>query len=88
MNVHSFKKTIQTSNKNFIPDVGLEKQQKQELGWRVSVLPIPKFHHSELYNYALHVHSIQWNAIQIHYIPILVSVIFPSLFSIPTSKIF
>ena len=33
-----------TSNKNFIPDVGMEKEQKQELGWRVSVLPIPAFH--------------------------------------------
>ena len=34
-------KTMQTSNKNFILDVGMEKEQKQELGWRVSVLPIP-----------------------------------------------
>ena len=25
-------------------DVGMEKEQKQELGWRVSVLPIPAFH--------------------------------------------
>ena len=24
-------------------DVGMEKEQKQELGWRVSVLPIPAF---------------------------------------------
>ena len=40
-------KTIQTSNKNFISDVGMEKEQKQELGWRVSVLPIPAFHHCE-----------------------------------------
>ena len=40
-------KTIQTSNKNFNiqSDVGMEKEQKQELGWRVSVLPIPAFHH-------------------------------------------
>ena len=34
-------------NKNFISDVGMEKEQKQELGWRVSVLPIPAFHHCE-----------------------------------------
>ena len=33
-----------TSNKNFILDLGMEKEQKQELGWRVSVLPIPAFH--------------------------------------------
>ena len=39
--------TNYTSNKNFIPDVGMEKEQKQELGWRVSVLPIPAFHHCE-----------------------------------------
>ena len=43
---------------NCILDVGMEKEQKQELGWRVSVFPIPAFHHHEL----LHVHSIQWNA--------------------------
>ena len=41
--VHAHK-TIQTSNKNFILDVGMEKEQKEELGWRVSVLPIPAFH--------------------------------------------
>ena len=36
----------------YILDVGMEKQQKQELGWRVSVLPIPAFHHTELlHNY-------------------------------------
>ena len=29
----------------------MEKEQKQEMGWRVSVLPIPAFHH-----------SVQWNA--------------------------
>ena len=40
-------KTIQTSNKNVILNVGMEKEQKQELGWRVSVLPIPAFHHCE-----------------------------------------
>ena len=31
----------------------MEKEQKQELGWRVSVLPIPAFHHCE---------PLQWNA--------------------------
>ena len=30
-----------TSN---ILDVGMEKEQKQELGWKISVLPIPAFH--------------------------------------------
>ena len=40
----------------------MEKEQKQELGWRVSVLPIPAFH---LYT--------------VPSIPILVSVLFPSL---------
>ena len=39
----------------------MEKEQKQELGWRVSVLPIPAFH-QRYYNYVLQVHSIQWNA--------------------------
>ena len=33
-----------TSNKNFVLDVGMEKEQKQELQWRISVLPIPAFH--------------------------------------------
>ena len=33
----------------------MEKEQKQELGWRVSVIHIPAFHHCEL----LHVHSIR-----------------------------
>ena len=37
-----------TSSKNFILDVGMEKEQKQELGWRVSVLPNPAFHHCEI----------------------------------------
>ena len=35
---------IITSNKNFILDVEMEKEQKQELGWRVSVLPILILH--------------------------------------------
>ena len=48
----------------------MEKEQKQELGWRVSVLPIPAFHcHSGMQ---------EW-VIQIPSIPILVSVLFPSL---------
>ena len=29
---------------NYILDVRMEKEQKPELGWRVSVLPIPAFH--------------------------------------------
>ena len=36
-----------TSNKKFVLDVGMEKEQKQELGWSESVLPIPAIHHSE-----------------------------------------
>ena len=28
-------------NNSFILDVGMEKEQKQEIGWKVSVLPIP-----------------------------------------------
>ena len=36
-------KRIQTSNKNIL-DVAMEKEQKQEFGWRVYVLPIPAFH--------------------------------------------
>ena len=28
-------------------NVGMEKEQKQELGWRVSVIPIPAFHYCE-----------------------------------------
>ena len=31
----------------FILDVGMEKEQKQELGWRVPVLPVPALHHCE-----------------------------------------
>ena len=47
-------------SKNFILDVhvGMEKQQKQELGWRVSVLPIPAFH------VILHVPSIAYSEMQ------------------------
>ena len=42
-------KTIQTSNKNFILDVGMEKEHEQELRWGISIIPIPAFHHCELY---------------------------------------
>ena len=73
-------KTIQTSNKNFIlrcrdgkrteTRIGMEgicitHSCIQELGWRVSVLPIPAYMQ-------------EW-VIQIPSIPILVSVLFPSL---------
>ena len=68
-------KTIQTSNKNFIQDVGMEKEQKQELGWRVSVLPIPAF---MCCMYTVYSGMQEW-VIQIPSIPILVSVLFPSL---------
>ena len=42
---------IFTSNKNFIQKYFRcrdGKEQEQELGWRVSVLPIPAFHHCEI----------------------------------------
>ena len=39
--VHAHKNITNYYNKNFILDVGMEKEQKQELGWMVSVLPIP-----------------------------------------------
>ena len=73
-------KTIQTSNKNLFSDVGMEKEQKQELGWRVSVLPIPAFHHCEplCCMYTVYSGMQEW-VIQIPSIPILVSVLFPSL---------
>ena len=44
-------KTIQTNNKSLFLDLRMEKEQKKELGRRVSVLPIPAFHHCELYIY-------------------------------------
>ena len=62
----------------------MEKEQKQELGWRVSVLPIPAFHCIYCVH-ATHNHIMTqwWNAgmgnNQIPSIPILVSVLFPSL---------
>ena len=62
-------KTIQASNKNSILDVGMEKQQKQKLGLRVSVLPIPAFY------CILDV----CNVMSKNTYPPLVSVIFPSL---------
>ena len=73
--------SCETSNKNFILDVGMEKEQKQGLGWRVSVLPIPAFH-DPLYTVYL-IHNIISHSggmqEQIPSIPILVSVLFPSL---------
>ena len=60
----------------------MEKEQKQELGWRVSVLPIPAFHHCEpaimCCMYTMYSGMQEW-VIQIPSIPILVSVLFPSL---------
>ena len=58
----------------------MEKEQKQELGWRVSVLPIPAFHHCEplCCMYTVYSGMQEW-VIQIPSIPILVSVLFPSL---------
>ena len=74
---------ILRSNKNFILDVGMEKEQKQELGWRVSVLPIPAFHCTVYVQHIMaHSGGMQEWVIQIPSIPILVSV-----FSIPTSRI-
>ena len=43
---------LSTSNKNLFLDVGLEKQLKKELGWRVSVLPIPAFYNISLCMYS------------------------------------
>ena len=69
-----------TSNKNIL-DVGMEKEQKQELGWRVSVLPIPAFHCilCTYNNIISHSGGMQEWVIQIPFIPILVSVLFLSL---------
>ena len=61
----------------------MEKEQKQELGWRVSVLPIPAFHHCE----PLCVHSVQWNAGMGNTDTLHPNSCFCS-FSIPTSEIF
>ena len=69
---------MHTSNKNFVLDVGMEKEQKQELGCRVSVLPIPAFH-CTLCTCNTHSGGMQEWVIQIPSIPILVSVLFPSL---------
>ena len=51
---HAHQNNTNYSNNKFILDVGMEKQQKQELRWRVSVLPIPAFH------VILHIPSTQW----------------------------
>ena len=67
-----------TSKKNLFSDVGVEKEQKQELGWRVSVLPIPAFHCTLCTcNTMAHSGGMQEWVIQIPSIPILVSVLFP-----------
>ena len=73
---------IKTSSKNFILDVGMEEEQKQELGWKVSVLPIPEFHCTyTVYMQHIMAHSgeMQEWVIQIPSVPIHVSVLFPSL---------
>ena len=59
----------------------MEKEQKQELGWRVSVLPIPSIPLYTVYMQHIMAHSggMQEWVIQIPSIPILVSVLFPSL---------
>ena len=67
-----------SSNKNFILDVGMEKEQKQELGWRVSVLPITVYCVLAMHIIS-HSSGMQEWVIQIPSIPILVSVLFPSL---------
>ena len=79
-------KSIQTSNKNFILDVGMEKEQKQELGWRVSVLPIPAFHHCDPLCVAC-TQCTQWNAGMGNTDTLHPNSCFCS-FSIPTSEIF
>ena len=67
-----------TSNKIFILDVGMEKEQKQELGWRVSDYP---FLHSTVHcvhptHIMAHSGGMQERVIQIPSIPILVSFFF------------
>ena len=58
----------------------MEREQKQELGWRVSVLTIPAFHCTLCTcNTMAHSGGMQEWLIQIPSIPILVSVLFPSL---------
>ena len=68
---------------NYILNVGMEKEQKQELGWRVSLLPIPAFFHCACEPLCVCMYTVysgmqEW-VIQIPSIPILVSVLFPSL---------
>ena len=53
--------TIHTSNKNFILDVGMEKEQKQEFNWG-GYLYHSFLHSTTVSHYVLHVHSVQWNA--------------------------
>ena len=81
--VHEYKLVTKILFQNIL-DVGMEKEQKQELGWRVSVLPIPAFHNCEIIfiimccKYTVYSGMQEW-VIQIPSIPILVSAIFPSL---------
>ena len=84
-------KTIQTSNQNFILKYFRCRNGKinRNKNWDGVYLYYPFLHSTTVSHYVLHVHSVQWNAgmgniIQIHSIPILVSV----YFSIPTSEIF
>ena len=86
--VHVHKNTIQTSNKNFNLDVGMEKRTETRIGMEGSCIT-----HSCIPLYTVYLQHIiiishsggmqEW-VIQLPSIPILVSV----LFSIPTSKIF
>ena len=73
-----------TSNKNFILNVGMEKEQKQELGWRPAGYLYYQFLHSTTVSiiimcckYTVYSGMQEW-IIQIPSIPILVSVLFPS----------
>ena len=72
---------IHASNKNFILNVGMEKILKQDLGWRVSVLPNPALHCILCIMQQIMAHSggMQEWVIKIPSIPILVSALFPSL---------
>ena len=63
--------------KDFILDVGMEKQQKQELGWRVFVLPIPAFPHCDMCNMYTVYSEMQDLVMQIPSVPFLVSVVHP-----------
>ena len=76
-------KTIQTSNKNFILKYFRcrdGKRTETRIGMRVSVLPIPAFHHCEPLCVACTQCRVECrNGYTDTLIPILVSVLFPSL---------